>query len=1086
MKTYFHLFVLILLCHLTSGQKPEVVITTGHSNFINAIGYNPDGSLIATGSLDKTIKIWDVSRNMEIRTLGGNDGRISMVQFHPTKNLLLSKADDNQIKIWNLENGEEIFKQTVYSYDRDATFCEGGDYVGYMGDDYNYHLYDYTAQKEISSFPMGLVMKAGVTPGGGKVIVFDVKRTLHIFDSKTGSELASFPSVKEKVPMTNLVVSPDSKYLAIGFNDNIIRVYDLQSNSEYAVIKSHSNVLIDLVFTSDSKTLISLSHDRTIKGFNLKTKKESFSTATDIMGAQCLGIHPKENVFIAGSDYKIKIYKSTNGKELNTIEAHAKQVVNMAYDQRGKYLATTHTDINIKIWDLEQNKLDKVLQGFFPVAFSNDGRHLVSSGNNLKLWIWDMVTGEKIKEIDTENELVQSICFSHNGKYVAAVGYLGVIKLFDIKSGKLIKKFTGHVGGVLSITFSPDDKLMATGGHDQSIRIWDVEAGTETQKLMDHQIAIGEVSFSPDGKWLASGGWDSKIRLWNTSTWTLANTLEGHKNKVNSVCFNADGTLLASAAGNSTVAEADNSIKIWDVASGTEKCTMKGHTHEITKLIYERASDLAISGSTDASIRVWNPVKCQEVATFMAMDRDEYVILTPDNYYTASRDALKGLAFRIDNKLYPFEQFDLKLNRPDVIASRIGKSPQVLIDAYYEAYKKRLRRLGFTEDQLGNDYHVPELTFDRSSLPLATKAKTINVTAKCSDSKYKLDRFLITVNGVPMFGEKGIDLTNNSSQKIDKQVTIDLMSGKNVISLSVMNEKGVESLKETFEIVREVDEEHRNLYLVEIDVSNYKDDRFNLKYPAKDAKDFKTMIEGTKKLYDNIYEKELKDSDATVENFQELYDFLKNVTIDDVVIVYIVGHGVLDAQLDYYYGTYDIDFNNPAERGLSYEEIEKLLASLKAVRKLLIMDTCHSGEVDKESTEISDDGDEGTQNKEEGKIKFRAAGAHVRTKPGIGLYNSYELMTMLFADLKNGTGATVISSAGGAEYAFEGDDWQNGLFTYCLLTGIQDRKADFNYDGKIMISELKQYVYNEVVRLSDGKQKPTARKENLLVDFQIW
>lgn len=1083
MKTFLTSCLYMLITLSLRAQKPEVVITTGHAEFLSAIGYDPTGTLIATGSLDKTIKIWDVSSNMEIRTLGGNDGRISMVQFHPTKKLLLSKDDDYQVKLWDLNNGKEIWKVKGYSYAKDATFFDDGTSIGYVGEDYNYHIVNYTTNQELRKFPLGLVMKTGVVPGGKKVVVLDVNKTLHVFDAATGSETTTISS--EQVPMTDLVVSPDGKYLAIGFTDHVIRIYDLNAGSEYTKIKSHTNVLIDLAFTSDSKTLLSLSHDRTIKGFQLKSKKESFSIATDIMGAQCLGTHPIEEVFITGSDYKMKVYNSTSGKLLNTIEAHAKPVINLTYDNRGKYLASTHNDINIKIWDLEQNKLDKVLQGFFPVSFSNDGRHLISSGNNLKLWIWDMVTGEKIKELDAENELVQSICFSHNGKYVAAVGYLGLIRLWDIESGKIIKKFTGHVGGVATISFSPDDKLMATGGNDATVRVWDVGAGKEIKKLEDHTVLVSEVSFSPDGKRLVSGGWDSKIRIWNTETWALEKTLEGHKNKVNSVEFNSDGTLIASAAGNSTVAEADNSIKIWDVASGTEKCTMTGHTHEITKLIYESESDLAVSGSRDASIRVWNPEKCKEVATFMAMGRDNYVIVTPDNYYTASREALKGVAFRIDNKLYPFEQFDLKLNRPDIIASRIGKSPQVLIDAYYEAYKKRLKRLGFTEEQLGNDYHVPTIDIERSAIPLVTKESNIKLTAQCNDSKYKLDRLLITVNGVPTFGEKGIDLKAKNTSKLDHNVTIDLMSGKNVVAISVMNEKGVESLKESFEIVREVEEEHRNLYLIEIDVSNYKDDRFNLKYPTKDAQDFRTMIETTKKLYDNIYQRELKDSLATVENFEQLYDFLKDVTIDDVVIVYIVGHGVLDQHLDYYYGTYDIDFNDPAGRGLSYEAIEKLLASLKSARKLLIMDTCHSGEVDKENTEISKDGADDT-NKETGKIKFRAAGAHVRTKPGIGLYNSYELMTLLFADLKNGTGATVISSAGGAEYAFEGDDWENGLFTYCLLTGIQDRKADFNYDGKIMISELKQHVYNEVVKLSDGKQKPTARKENLLVDFQIW
>ena len=67
----------------------------------------------------------------------------------------------------------------------------------------------------------------------------------------------------------------------------------------------------------------------------------------------------------------------------------------------------------------------------------------------------------------------------------------------------------------------------------------------------------------------------------------------------------------------------------------------------------------------------------------------------------------------------------------------------------------------------------------------------------------------------------------------------------------------------------------------------------------------------------------------------------------------------------------------------------------------------------------------------------------------------------------------------------EGKDWNNGLFTYCLLNGLENGKADLNTDGKILLSELKEYVTDQVARLSEGKQQPTSRIENQLMDFRI-
>jgi len=68
----------------------------------------------------------------------------------------------------------------------------------------------------------------------------------------------------------------------------------------------------------------------------------------------------------------------------------------------------------------------------------------------------------------------------------------------------------------------------------------------------------------------------------------------------------------------------------------------------------------------------------------------------------------------------------------------------------------------------------------------------------------------------------------------------------------------------------------------------------------------------------------------------------------------------------------------------------------------------------------------------------------------------------------------------------ESDQWKNGLFTYCLLSGIKDMSSDVNKDGMILLSEIQDYVYSKVSELSGGKQRPTTRRENLEFDFRVW
>ena len=70
--------------------------------------------------------------------------------------------------------------------------------------------------------------------------------------------------------------------------------------------------------------------------------------------------------------------------------------------------------------------------------------------------------------------------------------------------------------------------------------------------------------------------------------------------------------------------------------------------------------------------------------------------------------------------------------------------------------------------------------------------------------------------------------------------------------------------------------------------------------------------------------------------------------------------------------------------------------------------------------------------------------------------------------------------------ANESDEWRNGVFTYTILSGLKNETADQNKDGKVTVTELKDFVSKEVERLTDGAQKPTSRRENLEFDFVIW
>ena len=142
---------------------------------------------------------------------------------------------------------------------------------------------------------------------------------------------------------------------------------------------------------------------------------------------------------------------------------------------------------------------------------------------------------------------------------------------------------------------------------------------------------------------------------------------------------------------------------------------------------------------------------------------------------------------------------------------------------------------------------------------------------------------------------------------------------------------------------------------------------------------------------------------------------------------------------------------------------------------------CTSVEIDKDDTEFTL-----TDSPENVKVTNRGSVGAKSKSSKVGLKNSFELMQMLFADLRRGTGAMVISSASGGEFAYEGEQWENGVFTYALLEGLKSGNCDVNKDNEISVSELRNYVIERVDVLTNGRQNPTARKENLEFDFKVW
>ena len=497
-----------------------------------------------------------------------------------------------------------------------------------------------------------------------------------------------------------------------------------------------------------------------------------------------------------------------------------------------------------------------------------------------------------------------------------------------------------------------------------------------------------------------------------------------------------------------------------------------------------------ITADAEGFVNVWSP-KLGKLLFRIAPDLSGGpVFFLPSGEYAGDAAVFRQLGFRQSSRAYPFEQFDLRLNRPDIVLDRLG-APEEAVAIAKQLREKRLKRMGVTEEMLKPDFHVPELEIV-GDVPATTDAGEISLVIQATDSKYPLERLKVYVNNVPVNGRDGESLRDQNAQSLERTIPIKLAAGRNKIQVSVLNNAGAESLYANAEVNCTAQRPKPTLYAVALGVSEYSNSDWNLKYAAKDARDVLTRLKSKAgDSYGEVKELLLTDKEVTKESIAKIKDFLSSATIDDTVLMFVAGHGLLDSKYDYYFGTTDIDFNNPADKGIAFEEFDDLLADLPSLKKSLLIDTCHAGELDEEEkTLLASAGGVSAALPTANGVAVRSIGTrgmNVKAVEGArGASEWYDRLQGLFVDLRRGSGSTILSSSAGAEYALESSEQQNGLFTYAVLEALDGKKdADINRDGSIEMSELGEYVKKRVSELTNNKQTPNTRRVNLEGDFTV-
>jgi WD40 repeat protein len=1033
---------------------------------------------------------------------GGHMSRIRETLVTPDKKEIITVSDDKTVKIWSTETGlllEELNGEidagiggVLYS----AAISPDGKYLAVAGlleiepnhmtleDCGSVRMYDYKTRRlvRIIKQTRGTVSSMRFSRDGKYFLVAGDDNKIHVFLVSDFSLYHSFSGHTKRIYEIDVW---GTKVVSASY-DKSVKLWDLEKKKLQATSEKHNQFVDCIAFSPNGEYIASGSWDEQIIIYDQKLKPIQF--IQNNTQPWSLSFSSDSKLLIAGT-YNTKggkdfcnLYEVTSGSKTPlslaaTYYNHEDVVISNAFIDSNTIVTTGGVNEEVSVW--RYNKSAKSIEQLHWMKGVGHCKWAVRMHGN-KIGFTDKNSGtygtsKLTNSFDLFSHNIAPIPESEETGYAPILKSLGPYTLKTMKGGEQeyedgllviyknkipvsrIRMNNSNGNRVRCFTFT-QDTLIAVGGDNGNLFLYDIN-GSVQYSMYGHTGRLWGLAVSADGKRLVSCGDDQMIKLWDLASFNDSI----NPSFVKKIPFKeTDMEILR------------KNYQDLNLSSPTETDIKKLYQYLLRDYGFQTARYL-----TKGSNTTQEPL----VSLFITENLQDWILWCEDGYFCSSREGSKFIGYHINMgiennaRFFPFEQFDLKFNRPDIINNRLLVGDAQLNQSLYKAYQKRLRKMGVDEASLSSEIHLPNVSLNNHSSETSSPAYTIYVNG--SDSKYKLDKLQIWINHVPLYGVKGMSLKNDQRKELKMELPIQLSEGKNLIQISVMNDKGAESLKEQIQVFyKPISPSKSTLHLITIGASQYKNKEMNLKYASKDADDLQAYFSSNKLEFEKIISYSLTNEEVTRDAILKLKEQLKKSTVNDVIMIFVSGHGLLDENLDYYLATYDVDFRKPASNGIAYDDFEQILDSIPARRKVLFLDACHSGEVDKEDMVLAK-----TSSVETGDIQFRSfPGSGVKR---IGLENSFEMMKQLFSDLRKGNGTTVISSAGGAEYALEGDEWKNGVFTYCLLSGLKENKADLNKDGTIMLSEIQNYLMLQVTDMTKGKQRPTSRLENKLNDWKV-
>lgn len=1032
--------------------------------------YSPDGKSIASFDLFNNVKVWDAQSGLLKYTLSGHKEYIQNIHFSPNSNRLVSiELLMGKGKLWNLESGEHI--------------CDvGGDLrpngLAFTPDSKELIINGFRESNCWNTTTGQKVQNKTVNHGSVEIIdnfegfLFTTRNGAYIKGSKDESKKIELEFSNEYYHLNSS--SDGKKIIGLSSIESIPAIWDVGSGKLLTEFKGFTYFSNNAYLAPSATHLITESNDQ-LSYWTLNNNLLTHIKNPILDSVELIRFSPDGNTIVilsSNQERKVGLYNTLNFSCINP-DLKKKGIQNITMNNEGSFKFTedskkifiSNNDWGSYLFDSNDGSMVKSI---------SHGSAWFSTINDLGSFFLSFMANE-ITLIDLESDAVQKITLDESINSAEFVGNQDMILvhsnetlfLYDLKSNKpklkikYGKKVISKNGQYLFI----ETEFSKIVGYDLLTckKLFEISTDEANYEF------IADLTLSSDNKNLIYSTNQGDYFVVNSLTGELIHSKKGNANKL---VVSDDGKYLFGIS-------AEN-VLVFDAVTFDLMVEIKVENNEITYATVFQDKVFIISNKN--MVMLWEIKSGKLICSQPILDEDLSFVNLPSGYYKANIEASKQLYYLDDQlNIISMDQLEVKFNRPDLVLKATGNKDTLLINSYYRAYQKRMKKLGIDTlaFQKGFSYPVANFT-NKDAIQYDQREVNLILSIKAFDSTYQLDRFNIWINEVPIFGEKGCSLKNRKINKLDTTIIIQLSEGENRIETSITNQNAIESFRSPLYVkYTPAAPSISKTHFIGIGIDKFAEPKHDLSYSVKDVRDLAKALKG--KFGDQVVIDTLFNENVSVSNVQALKKRLLETNINDKVIISYSGHGLLSAEYDYYLSSYSVDFNHPENGGIPYEVFEDLLDSIPARKKLLLIDACHSGEIDKEENKKLDYdlSKSNEKNDLQTELVKGEKGVKVTSTSKVGLENSFQLMQELFVNVQKSSGSTVISAAGGDQAALEGGGLQNGFFTYAILELLNSR-------DNVTVNELKAHVLKEVLILSGGKQRPTSRVENLEVDWKVW